>query len=305
MNFKKSIAALVVALMPVAASAQSEALSFIRIHQDASRGALAGAGSLSSDAALSASFDAPTAALLGEENFGASVSFNSWAPSGHTYYSPNFLWRVSDRFALTLGGTYGVGKKYDVYTDTGKADGTYTPSQYVLGLGLAYNVYEGLSLGANVHFAGENLAPEHGYSGISADIAAEYRLSGFAASLGVVSLGTKVKSASGREFNLPTSARAAFAFEGCSLGILAYGLYADADYYLYSSSFGASVGAKVGYGDLACLKGGYHYGSSSCVIPSYGSVGFGGKFSGLSLDFAYLFGGQISGTLMLTAGYRF
>lgn len=307
MNLKKQILSFAVVLMPLfGASAQSsEALGFVRIHQNAARAALAGAGSVSERSSAWASFENPTARPYYADRFSVAAGFNSWAPSKSTYYAVAGAWKATDKLAINAGFLYGNGQAYDVYSSTGKKSGTFTPSSMLLNAGVAYEIVSDFYLGVNVHRASETLAEGHSYSAFSADVMGAYEFSGMKVAAGVVSIGQKVKSASGTEFSLPSSAKLAFGYEGCSLGILAYGAYLDADYFLSSKSVGASVGASVGYSDLVCLRAGYHYGSDKCVIPSYASVGLGASFYGLSLDFAYLMGGQISGTLMLGLGYRF
>lgn len=306
MNFRKILISFAVVLVPVWASAQSgEALGFTRINQDAGRAGMAGAGSVSASSALWASYENPTAALAADSKVLAGVGLNLWAPSGTTYYSAAATSMLSDNLVLTAGFTFGNGKAYDVYSSTGQKTGTFTPSEYLVNVGAAYQLLPFLSFGANVHYAGQTLAEKQSYGAFSADVFAGVEFGNLKVAAGVASLGSKVKSASGVEYPLPASVKIAAGYEGCSLGILSYGAYADADYYLYSGGFGMSLGASLGYSDLVALKAGYHFATDKAIIPSYASIGLGGSIMGISIDLACLLGGPLSGTFLLGVGYKF
>lgn len=288
------------------ASAQSdEALGFGRISQDVVIQGLAGAGFVNASTASSAAVSNPTLSLDAPYKFNSSLSYNKWAASETSYYTAGLAYRFSQKVAVSAGVVYGAGKSYDIYNSDGSRSGVFTPSQLSLSAGAAYKVLPVLSLGVNVHYLSETLAAEHSYSAVSADAVASLNFSGLKAAVGVMSLGGKVKSASGSEFSLPGSVKLAAGYEDFFLGILSYGVYFDSDYYLANSALGASVGAEAGYKGLFCLRAGYHYGSEKCLIPSYGSVGLGVGLKGCRLDLAYLFSGQLSGTLTIGVGYSF
>ncbi len=307
MSVKKQILSCTVALFSVcgAFAQSSESLGFVRVSQSAALQGTAGAAFVS---ALSPEWGAMgdvTATLDSESKLAAGLGYNLWGVNGTSYMSAGASYKVFDKLAFAVSGVYGLEKSYDVYNATGGKNGTFTPSQLYISAGVAYRVLPVLSLGVNVHWADETLAQGYSYNAFSADVLVSGSFSGFKATAGVVSLGSKVKDAAGNSFSLPGSVKLAAGYEGCSLGILSYGAYLDADYYLASHALGFSVGGSLGYQDLVSLKAGYHYGAEKCVIPSYGSVGLGGGFKGFGLDLAYLFGGQISGTLLVNLSYRF
>ncbi len=307
MKLKKQIISLTLALVPLfGASAQSsEALGFGRICQDAFNQGLAGAGLVSAYTAAFSSMSNPTAALDSPYVLNSALSYNKWAASGTSYGSAGLAYRFGEKFSLSAGAIYGRGASQDVYNADGAKTGTFAPSQFYFSVGGAYRVLPVLSLGVNIHYLSETLTDDYTYGAVSTDIVAATEFSGLKIAVGVESVGGKVKSYSGAEFSLPSSAKLAAGYEGCSLGILSYGAYFDSDYYFASKGLGASVGALVGYQDLFSLRAGYHYGSEKCLMPSYASVGLGGGYQGLTLNFAYLFGGEIAGTLMVGLGYSF
>lgn len=307
MKFKKQIISLTLALVPLfGASAQSsEALGFGRISQDAFNQGLAGAGFVSASTAAFSSMANPVAALDSPYVLNSALSYNKWAASGTSYGSAGLAYRFGEKFSLSAGAIYGKGTSQDVYNADGAKTGTFAPSQFYFSIGGAYRVLPVLSLGVNVHYLSETLTDDYTYGAVSTDIVAATEFSGLKIAVGAMSLGGKVKSYSGEKFSLPSSVKLAAGYEGCSLGILSYGAYFDSDYYFASQGFGASIGAMAGYQDLFSLRAGYHYGSEKCLMPSYASVGLGGGYQGLTLNLAYLFGGEIAGTLMVGLGYSF
>ncbi len=307
MKIKKQILSLTLALMlPAGASAQSsEALVFGRICQDAFNQGLAGAGFVSASTAAFSSMSNPTAALDSPYGFNSALTYNKWSASQTSYAGAGLAYRFGEKFSLSAGALYGMGASQDVYNADGAKNGTFSPSQFCFSIGAAYRVLPVLSLGVNVHYLSETLTSDYTYGTVSADVVASTEFSGLKLAVGAMSLGGKVKSYSGEEFSLPGSAKLAAGYEGCSLGILTYGAYLDSDYYFASQGFGASAGALVGYQDLFSIRAGYHYGSEKCLIPSYAAVGIGGGYAGLKLDLAYLFEGQIAGTIMVSLGYSF
>lgn len=306
MFFRNKLISLVFALVPFAASAQSgEALPFIRIVQDPGRAGLAGAGSVSAASAAWASFENPTAALNGESKGIAGLGVNIWAPSDAGYYSAGASLKLLENLSVSAGAVFGVGETYDVYSSAGLKSGAFTPTEYMVNVGAAYGLLPFLSLGVNIHYAGQSLAEGYSYGAVFTDILAGVEFGNLKLAAGIASLGSKVKSAGGNAYPLPASLKLALGYEGCSLGILSYGAYADADYYLYGRSAGLSAGVKLGYSDLVGIKAGYHFATANCIIPAYASVGIYGSLMGISLNLACLFGGNISGTVSVGLGYSF
>lgn len=307
MEVNKYLFSLVLTLVSLfGASAQSgEALAFGRISQDAFNQGLAGAGFTSVSSAAFSSMANPVAPLDSPDRFHCALSYNKWAASGTSYGAAGLAYKLSGKFSVSAGAVYGSGALQNVYGSDGALTGTFAPIQSSLSAGAAYRLFSVLSVGVNVHHLSETLSEEYTYDAVCADLVGAVDFSGLKVVMGAMSLGGKVKSASGAEFSLPGSAKLALGYEGKSLGILSYGAYFDSDYYFASQGFGASVGAAAGYQNLFSLRAGYHYGSEKCLMPSYAAVGLGGGFKGCRLDLTYLFGGQLSGTLMMSVGYGF
>lgn len=282
--------------MPFVASAQQdEALSFLRISQDAYSLGMAGAGYVES-------VDNPTTVI---DNGGvALVGMNMWKASSSNYYSALCSYRFGECLGVGIEGVYGSGKAYDIYSSSGQKNGSFTPTEQNLGVSVSYKVISALSLGVKFRAAKQSLAEKASYSAYCVDFIASTNFGPIKASAGVVALGSKVKSQSGSEFSLPGSAKLGLGYDG-STGVISYGAYLDSDYFLSSGAVGASIGAKVSYNEMVNLKAGYHFGSKNCILPSYASVGVGGAFKSFILDAAVLLGGMQTGTILLNLGYKF
>ena len=293
------------ALVSVTASAQtSDALPFVRTGHSAAREAMAGAGSVSGACDAWASFDNAALSAFGDKTLDAAVSYTSWAPSAGNLFAGGLTYRLGSKIGITAGAYYGLGKEYDVYSNEGIKKGTFTPTQMQFNLGMGYKLLPWLSLGANVHAATETLAEGASYKAFSGDLFLMGHMDSFKFAAGVVSLGTQVKSSTGTSYNLPSSVKLAGGYED-SFGGISCAVYTDLDYFFLASGFSASVGAELGWDEIASLRAGYHFASKNTPLPNYFSAGLGGRLLGFSLDAAVLLGGQLSGTLLVTLGYGF
>lgn len=293
------------ALVSVTASAQtSDALPFVRTGHSAAREAMAGAGSVSGASAAWASFDNAALSAFGDKTLDAAVSYSSWAPSSGNLFAGGLTYRLGSKVGITAGAYYGLGKEYDVYSNEGIKKGTFTPTQMQFNLGMGYKLLPWLSLGANVHAATETLAEGASYKAFSGDLFLMGHMDSFKFAAGVVSLGTPVKSSTGTSYNLPSSFKLAGGYED-SFGGISCAVYTDLDYFFLASGFSASVGAELGWDEIASLRAGYHFASKNTPLPNYFSAGLGGRLLGFSLDAAVLLGGQLSGTVLVTLGYGF
>lgn len=297
-------------MLPAAVSAApgGEAMPFSRIARDPVSAAMGGAGVVSTSSSAYASFRNAAAIPYSEHTLDVTAGYMNWQPSVSPVQdiSAGASWNISGKFGVGLGFSYGMCEKYDIMDASGKSAGSFSPSQVQAGLGLAWKFLPFLSLGANVKYLGNTLAEGRSYEAVASDIFLMTRVAGVNAAVGVSSLGSKVKSASGAGFSLPASA---------TLG-LGYGLEAgkrhgvdilvDADYY-FSGAFAASAGASYTYNDLVSVRAGYRYGGGS-VIPSFASVGAGVKFFGVHIDVAYIIAtgdSPLMNTFSVGAGFSF
>ncbi len=249
--------------------------------------------------------------LLTGKTLDVSAGYMSYSPSYNpsTFMNIDAEYCINEKIAISLDGVYGMGKSYDLYNPSGLKSGTHKPSQMLISVGAGYRILDFLSARVNLKYVTDKPAPEASYGAFGADIAVDgmFQVSenGKAvAEFGVFSIGSKVTSASGVKFGLPSSVRIAGGYlhdfnEKNSISVLA-----QADYYLHKA-FGAAVAAEAMLADIVSVRVGYKLGAKY-VMPSFASVGAGVRFAGVRIDAAYLIGtAPIANTLAISFGYSF
>ena len=204
MKIKNCILMAVMACFALEAGAQS-ALPFIRIDRNPRSSALAGAGMASVNNGWYAAFG--SAAQLGFQPVKGDVgaALQLWEMSNDVDKTTNIQAGAGLRFGsfgVALGGAYQMGVM----------QGTYTPSDRLVSLGLAYNMKEIVSIGLNARYAAQSFTQEAKVSGFSMDISALGRITPeLTVALGVGCLGSQVKG-SADAYPQPAYARAGVAW---------------------------------------------------------------------------------------------
>lgn len=222
--------------------------------------------------------------------------------AGYMSYSPSYIpssylnldaeYCLKGRLSFTLTGVYGM-----------------NPQQMLVGVGAGYRFLDFLSAKVNLKYLSDNPVTEVSYGAFGADIAVTglFEISSasrIAAELGAYSLGTKITSASGMKFSLPSYARISGAYIHDIDQKNSFSILAQADYYLHNA-FGAAIAAEADIADLISVRAGYNLGAEN-VLPSFASAGIGVHFIGIRIDAAYLFANEVIGnTLALSLGYSF
>ena len=142
------------------------------------------------------------------------------------------------------------------------------------------------SLGLSVKYVQQRLMADYSLSGVAFTAMAQYRLAGLNVAAGVANFGSGVKSESGQESPLPSSARLAASYE-LALGPGTLGAALDADYY-FAGKFGVSAGLQYGLWNMIYARAGYRYASQGAVYPSHLALGLGFRWNWLCLDVYYL-----------------
>lgn len=294
---KYILSSLVAALLPIILFAQkSPALPFLRIDRSAITSAMGGAD------ALSPLYNPAAVPFRGSD---VAFSYQGWAPGGVKSTNLNLLGgiRAGKRIGIHFLGAYQQGKEYIQYDPMGAGKATFDPLDLVVGAGLGFAFTDFLSFGLNVKFAQSSIAPETKISAISGDAFVMFSRKGFNSTVGVASLGTPVKSGDA-SFGLPTSAKVGVGYDA-KFGTSAIFVEADADIF-FIGGVGAALGAQYGWNDMVFVRAGFHLGTGQCPLPSYASVGLGGKFLGIHIDVSYLMANKaLANTLCVGLGYSF
>ena len=244
--------------------------------------------------------------IFGEDKLDASLSWYSWAPSSAASNDINadVFARLGQRLGLSAQFALDNGPRYDIYNETGVKGGFFVPKDMMFKLGASYRILPSLSAGATFRYMNSSLTSKVSYSAVAADVIAAYDLGPAKVAAGVTNLGTSVKAADGTAFGIPTAATVAGDWSMTFAEKHSIDVKAQIDWF-FKGGLRAGAGAEYGFADMAFLRVGYSYGGKS-PFPSFLSLGVGGKFSGISINAAYLLGDKsIGGTLALGAGYSF
>ena len=255
-----------------------------------------------------ASFSNAAAIPFSDRTFDVAAGYGMWYPSSSTVnnVSAGAAWNAGGKFGIAAGFSYGICQEYEIMNTSGQAAGSFSPSEIQANIGLAWRFLPFISVGADVKYLGNTLAEGQSYSAVSSDIFLMSEFSSFMAAIGVSSLGSKVRSASGESFSLPASATLGLGYGDVFGQRHGVEVLVDADCY-FSGAFSAAAGASYTYNDMVSVRAGYRYGGDS-VIPSFASVGAGVKLFGVRLDAAYLIASgdsPLKNTFCIGIGYSF
>lgn len=286
----------------MATGAFAQALPSLLIPSDAASLSLAGATVAGRAGALSVDDNAASMALSGQK-MSVAASFGLWQPSaGKENLISAGGWWNSGRFAIGASfRRFGSPSQESVSVNgtVNPLEDPFAPSDMAVSLGASFAVTANLSLGLAARFVNSKLTKTASANVVGADISVMYSKDALRAGLVVANLGSKVKY-SETAYAQPMVARA-----GASYTIIE-GLTAQAELsYLFAGAFGAGAGVEYGFRDMVFARAGFHYGSSNKGMPTYASLGLGGKFAGVRIDAAYLLLGNLTNTLMFTLGYSF
>ena len=287
----------------VSMHAQDEVFSYTVIDMDARRAAMAGAvKSLVWDLGWT---ENPAMMVRSEDKFGVEFSYGKWMPS----LDP------SDRFGASVeyrAGNFGIGVSftdvldtpYEVLGSTGVSEGTFTPNYMKVGLGLAYKLPLGFSLGLEAKYLKRNQSTTTSYESLAGSMIVNWNLKSLSVSVGVENVGSMVTTESGSSFSLPSSVLLSCAY---SLGSEDHNVAADVDFnYYFSNAVAGALGVEYGFKNLFFARVGYNMACSAAPYPSFAAGGLGVKLFGFKLDAAMLFGQEsLNGTMIFSLAYSF
>lgn len=300
----------------VSAQAQSETTSmsgFMDYPDDARTMAMGGA-SLAADANAFTIGVNPAGMVLSDDIMAIGVNYMSWSASNADYMGLSGFLNIGSRFAVSVNAKYNMLPKYNMVDDGGNFVGEYAPGNYSVGVGVAYRILDGFSVGANFKYAGSSLARQgsvqgyHHGSAFAADISLMYRYKGLNVAVAANNLGTEM-SFGFKGVSLPAAAKLGVAYNWDMAEKHRLTASAEYDMYLYNTSSAAAVGLEYAFNDMVYVRGGYHYGADDTPFGSYVSVGAGVKVIGISLNAAYVLPGASSyllqNTFNISLGYEF
>lgn len=298
MNMKRIIVSLL-ALVSLTAIANAQSMQFLNTSSDAEALGVAGTSAARQADAFAVQNNAAAMALA-QGKGAVSAAYGKMQPK---YLGTGLAGLAGygkiGKLAFGAYGNYFMEKPYEITSPAGAVTGEFTPSEFAAGLGVAYQIIDGLSAGAAVKFANATIADGKSATAVAADVSFMYSKNGLAATLAVCNLGGGVDFGSGKN-PLPSLAKAGFAY---TIAGFTGSLEGD---YLFAGGFMGGLGAEYCIKDMVSLRTGYHFGSGDAAIASYASFGLGFKFAGVNINAAYLLASEtLGGSMMFGLGYAF
>lgn len=230
-----------------------------------------------------------------EPSTGVALSTLFWEPKAANSTVFNVAgYRRFKNIGLAVGfRNHSLGTR-EAMDDQGNADGSFSPSERVLELGVGYNINANVSLGATLRQIGSNMYKENKGSAVAADIALLYHSVDLILGLGLTNLGSKIDYGRGY-YSLPSRFRAGAAYQLLSKNKHVLKGVAEAAYQFTPDHSGVAggLGGEYSYNNRVSLRTGYHF-EGETVGASYVTLGGGVHFSGVSLDLAYMIGADDS-----------
>ena len=292
----------------IPAASEGNAMAFLVKNTDPLSLSMAGADIASGQTTASSIFGNPAATCLSGKKLDVAASYSSWQPHGVSTGVTDFgVATVFGRFGLSAGVSYGLGDGYDIISAEGDRTGKFNPSEVVIGAGLSYRLTDFVSAGMNLKFAAEKIAAGNSHKVFAADIFVMAELEDFRFTAGARNVGSKVKSASGEKYRIPSAITV-----GASYGHV----FGEKHDFLASIEgdchFGGgaaeSLGLSYTYNGLVSIRAGYRNVSGKAPGASFASFGAGIRFFGIRLDAAYLVASSSSplrNTFSVGMGYSF
>lgn len=253
--------------------------------------------------AKSMSMAASTIALEPSGTLDAEAFFGKWAPKAadNIMAGLDAWYKVSDKFALSLEGTYFKDPAYDVTSSEGRVSGTFAPNEMLFGIGGNFKAADFLSVELKAKMFMSTIAPELKGNAFGADLIVRYHGEGFNVAAGACNLGTPIKYGSSKDsYPMPMLAKL-----GGSYTNSGFTAAAELDY-LFSGALMAGLGLEYDIQNIVSVRAGYHYGDAEKALPSFASLGLGARFAGVKLNLAYMLANRnIGGSFMFGLGYAF
>lgn len=302
----KHISVIFVSLLLCLTSAAQDwsALPWMRTGRGAADMAMAGSAFMSDDNMAWAADGNAAMVPFSSRRMSVELGYMLANPVRTNYAGAGFAYNIKDRVGVTAALSYGINPAYDVYNESGRPAGTFSPGQLMLGAGVSWRFVKFMSAGLNLRYAMQTLAEGVSSSAFAGDFVLMCRFGDFFVSAGAMNFGTPVKSSDGRSFNLSSSVKLAGMYEHLFAEKHGLQVNLDADWYL-SKAASAALGAQYGWNDMVFVRAGYRYGSGRSPLPSMASVGLGCKFFGVRIDAAYVVYGSTINTLNVGLGYSF
>ena len=296
----------IISLLVLSAGLYGQSLPFLNISSDPYSYSMGGNTLTLEPTAYSVTSNA-SAMALSENVLSASATYMAWQPNvlNNQMLGVAGYYRA-DKLAVGISGKYYTHTPYDITDDNGYVSGMFTPVEMSADVAVAYRLFGGLSVGANVRYITSSMTETNAGNAVSADISVSYKLKNIKVAVAVTNIGSEVDYGYG-PYKLPSMAKAGAGYTHSINKNNSVSIHVEGDYLLNKSAFMAALGAEYSFKKLLSLRVGYHYGDNNS-IPSYASAGLGINILGINVSGAYVLGfnnSPINGSYMLSLGYSF
>lgn len=264
--------------------------------------ALGGAGAAQAASTAFATFNNPSAIVLGTQTMDFAVAYEMWKPNsegGSNNINAGFSFRMSEKFGFAAAMAADLFGKYEITDVTGFSRNSFAPSNLMLAASLNYRPVEFLSAAVTARYLVSNIYDNITYSVPTFDAALSFVSKKIFVSAGAFNLGGKVEG----QYELPS-----YAFLAAS-GTIGAGEFAVRPMVEFDCFPGGGIrsgaGMEFSYKDMLFARAGASGGKDS-PCADYGSYGIGIKLRWVHLDFVYLGGkSALAGTMCLSLGFKF
>ncbi|MCK9436650.1 MAG: PorV/PorQ family protein [Synergistaceae bacterium] len=284
---KRYFSTLILSTFIVAVS-YSQSVSFLNTPSDARSMAMGNAGFILSSP-FSVQHNSASVMAEDEVSTGLGASLLLWQPqeTKATLFNLAGYHRIN-KFALLAGFRTNRMGEFTGTDANGSVLGSFSPSEYALEVGIAYSLTSNIAVGVSLRHLSSRMSEEAKSSALASDISMIYHHEKLRLGLGVSNLGTEIDYGIA-SYKLPARFKSGIAYQ-FSLGA-DHSLLTAADlFYQFTpnySGIASGIGAEYRFKEKIAVRTGYHFESTN-VGSSYATIGLGTKFSGLSLDLAYL-----------------
>jgi len=285
---KKRLISCLTLLIAVATLSFSQSVSFINTPSDARTAAMGNAGYLVSSP-FSVQYNSASIMTESILQSGIGVSILSWQPQeiDATLFNVAGYHKIN-KIGLLAGIRSNKMGNIAKSDENGNIIGSFAPSELALELGLGYGITQTLSLGISLRHLSSRMDESIKSSAVASDFSLVSHHDKFLLGLGASNLGSKIDYGN-KKYSLPARIKSGIAYNSTFNDNHNLLTVADLFYQITPdySGLASGLGLEYNYREIIALRSGYHF-ESKTVGSSYITVGMGAKFSGFSLDLAYM-----------------
>ena len=236
------------------------------------------------------------------DHFDASGFFGIWAPqtSKNTVFGANVWFKIGDKLGLTADVADFLDRPYESFSDAGSVRSTFQPSDFMFSLGAEYYITEAFLAGLKLRSVTSSIADNAHGNSFGGDVYFRFDKPMWSIGLAGRNIGTGINYGFG-SYPIPML----IALDGNVKPIKGLTVATEVDY-LLSGALMAGIGAEYGFADIAFVRAGFHYGDDAKALPTFLSLGLGGKFAGIKLDASMLLLSKTLGnSFLVSLGYEF